>query len=217
MRFIYPSWANSAFWAATVVTVATLVGLPIALLVYVRTDYITDRRKQVEQPVQFDHRHHVLDDGIDCLYCHYLADRSPWAGVPPTELCMNCHGQIWHDAPILEPVRESFFHDRPIPWRRVNGVADFVFFSHEVHVHRGVGCATCHGRVDRMPAVFAQETLTMRWCLECHRHPERYIRPLDRITDMDWNPGPADQLRIGTELKEQLSIVPPTNCTACHR
>ncbi|AKU90254.1 cytochrome c3 family protein [Vulgatibacter incomptus] len=217
MRPLFPPWANSALWAGTILLLAAVLGLPVAVMVYMRTPYVTDRLKEVEQPVQFDHRHHVMDDGIDCLYCHYLADRSPWAGVPPTELCMNCHAQIWNDAPLLEPVRESFFSGRPIKWLRVNGVPDFVFFNHAVHVHRGVGCATCHGRVDQMAAVHAAAPLQMQWCLECHRKPERFLRPLDKITDMEWQLPPDQQLLLGRELKEKLSIIPPTSCTGCHR
>jgi len=217
MRPLFPPWANSALWAVTIALLVFVLGVPIAIMVYVRTPYVTNRGKEVDQPIPFDHRHHVLDDGIDCLYCHYLADRSPWAGVPPTELCMNCHGQIWGDTPLLQPVRESFFTGRPIPWKRVNRVPDFVFFNHEVHVHRGVGCATCHGRVDEMAVVHAAAPLQMKWCLECHREPERYLRPLDQITNMDWSLSPDEQLKVGRELKESLSIVPPTSCTGCHR
>jgi len=217
MRPLFPSWANSALWAVTLLLLAVVLGIPVALMVLVRSPYVTMETREVLQPIQFDHRHHVLDDGIDCLYCHYLADRSPWAGVPPTELCMNCHGQIWNDAPILEPLRESFFTGRPIEWARVNGVGDFVFFNHQIHVHRGVGCATCHGRVDQMAAVSAAESLHMSWCLDCHRRPERFLRPLDQITNMDWSLPPAEQLAFGREMQARLSISPPTNCTACHR
>lgn len=217
MRPLFPPWANSALWAVTIALLVFVLGVPVAIMIYVRTPYVTDRTKEVEQPVPFDHRHHVLDDGIDCLYCHYLADRSEWAGVPPTELCMNCHGQIWGDAPLMQPIRESFFTGRPIPWKRVNWVPDFVFFNHEVHIHRGVGCVSCHGRVDEMAVVHAAETLHMKWCLECHREPEKFLRPLDQITNMDWALSPDEQLRLGRELKEKLSIVPPTTCTGCHR
>ncbi len=217
MRPLFPPWANSAMWSVTILLLVGVLGLPIALMVYMRTPYVTDQFIEKEQPIQFDHRHHVLDDGIDCLYCHYLADRSPWAGVPPTELCMNCHSQIWNDAPLLEPLRESFFTGRPIKWARVNGIPDFVFFNHEVHIHRGVGCATCHGRIDQMAAVHADSTLHMKWCLDCHRRPELFLRPLDQITNMDWELPPGEQLILGRELKAKLSIVPPTSCTGCHR
>lgn len=217
MSSIYSPWANSAFWLLTLLLVLVVAGTPISLMIYMRTPYVTDVHKAVEQPIPFDHRHHVLDDGIDCLFCHYLADRSPWAGVPPTELCMGCHGQIWHDAPLLDPLRKSFFRDQPIAWNRVNGVPDFVFFNHQIHVHRGIGCSSCHGGIDEMPAVFPTQTMQMKWCLDCHREPEKFLRPLDRITDMDWHPSPREQRRIGLELKEQLGISPPTTCTACHR
>lgn len=217
MNRLYPPWANSLFWIGTGIVVVGVLSIPIGLMVYVRTPYITNVRKAVEQPIQFDHRHHVLDDAIDCLYCHHLADRSDWAGVPSTEVCLGCHGQIWHDAPLLEPLRESFFYDQPIRWNRVHGTPDFTFFSHQIHIHRGVGCSSCHGRVDEMAVVFATQSLQMHWCLDCHREPERYLRPPDKITDMDWNPPPLEQRRIGLEIKERLRIAPPTNCTACHR
>lgn len=217
LNSVYPPWANSLFWLLSSAVVAGVIAVPLGLMIYVRTPYVTDVRKAVEQPIQFDHRHHVLDDGIDCLFCHYTADRADAAPVPPTELCLGCHGQIWHDAPILQTVRESFFYDIPIPWERVNGVPDFVYFSHQIHVQRGVGCATCHGGVDEMPAVFATAPLTMEWCLDCHFAPERYLRPPDRVTDMNWDLPPAEQLRVGAEIRDRLGISPPTTCTACHR
>ncbi|HLV60911.1 MAG TPA: cytochrome c3 family protein [Fredinandcohnia sp.] len=217
MSSIYPPWANSLFWLFSAALVGGIVAIPLGLMIYVRTPYVTNQRNAAEQPIQFDHRHHVLDDGIDCLYCHYLADRSEFAGVPSTEVCLGCHGQIWHEAPILQTLRESYFYDVPIPWERVNAVPDFVFFSHRIHVQRGIGCPSCHGGVDTMPAVFPVATLSMQWCLDCHVAPERHLRPLDRITDTSWNPTPAEQLRIGTELEEHLGISPPVHCTACHR
>lgn len=217
MSSIYPPWANSLFWLLSSAVGLGIVSIPLGLMIYVRTPYSTNVRKAVEQPIQFDHRHHVLDDGIDCLFCHHLADRSDQAGLPPTDLCMGCHGQIWIEAPILQTVRESFFEDIPIPWERVNGVPDFVFFSHKAHVNRGVGCASCHGNVAEMAVVYPVASLKMDWCLDCHREPERHLRPLDRITDMNWSPPPLEQLRIGREIARELGISPPTTCTACHR
>jgi hypothetical protein len=171
----------------------------------------------VEQPVEFDHRHHVRDDGIDCRYCHENAERSNYAGVPPTSRCMDCHAQVWTRAALLEPVRRSAAQALPIRWRRVHRLPDFVYFDHAAHTARGVGCASCHGRVDQMAKVVQQAPLTMAWCLDCHRHPEAALRPRERITDMEWAPDAEAQRRIGTALVRQLGIAPPTDCSGCHR
>src|SRR5687768_3215198 len=126
-----------------------------------RSTYVTRANEFIEQPVQFSHRHHVLDDGIDCRYCHTSVETSSFAGIPPTKTCMNCHSQIWSTAPILEPVRASFRDDRPIRWIRVHDLPDFVYFNHSVHVKKGMGCETCHGRIDEMPLTLQQNTLQM--------------------------------------------------------
>src|SRR5207237_390956 len=147
-------------------------------MIYVRTPFYTQQQDPVDQPVQFDHRHHVGDEGIDCRYCHYLVEKSPAAGVPPTSLCLNCHEQIWNKSPKLAPVRESYFADRPIVWNKVNKLPHFVYFNHSIHVRQGVGCVTCHGRVDEMAQVEKAQSLAMGWCLECHRHPDGARRSL---------------------------------------
>lgn len=145
-----------------------IVGLA-SLWIFVRTPFVTARGWPVEQPVAFDHRHHVVDDGIDCLFCHIDAERSAYAGIPPTELCMGCHAQIWNDGPSLAPVRASWTSGQPIPWVRVHDLPDFTFFDHSIHVHRGFDCARCHGRVEDMARVHQEMSLTMGWCLDCHR------------------------------------------------
>jgi hypothetical protein len=170
----------------------------------------------VPQPVLFDHRHHTRDDGIDCRYCHDAVDRSANAGVPSTEVCMNCHSQIWNRAPAVALVRTSFFSGKPIQWQRVFNVPDFVFFNHAIHVHRNVGCVTCHGRIDIMAHVYMPEAMTMNWCVDCHRAPENHLRPAEHITDMEWVP-PGPQLAMGLAIKAKNNIAPPTNCTGCHR
>lgn len=196
----------------------TIVGVPAALLIWVRTPYVTGALDPPDQPVAFDHRHHVRDDGIGCLYCHHDAERSAYAGVPPTELCMGCHGQIWSESPLLEPVRRSFASGLPIPWRRVHVLPDFVFFDHRIHVHRGVGCVSCHGEVDRMARVYQTVPLTMAWCLECHRKPERFLQPPETVADPTWRaPTGEARLALGRELRERLDVNPPTTCSACHR
>ncbi len=216
MAAIYPTWTNTLGRLVLLVIALGLVGVPTAIMAYVRTPYNNDELKPQDQPVEFDHRHHVGDDGLDCRYCHYDAERSPYGGFPATSLCMNCHSQIWNSAPLLEPVRRSYIEDTPIPWQHIYRLPDFVFFNHAVHVRRGVGCVTCHGRVDQMARVYRVTPLTMGWCLGCHRNPEQYLRPVARVTDMTYEPI-QPQVVIGSELKRQHKIDPPTTCTGCHR
>ena len=141
-------------------------------MLYARTPYARGMQDPIEQPLQFDHRHHTRDEGIDCRYCHNTVDKSPSAGIPPTQLCLNCHSQVWNKSPLLEPVRQSFIQNKPLEWRRVYKVPEFVYFNHAIHVNKGVGCVSCHGRVDKMAAVEKDTTLTMGFCLDCHRHPD---------------------------------------------
>jgi hypothetical protein len=181
-----------------------------------RSSYVTRAQEFVEQPVQFSHRHHVLDDGIDCRYCHTSVETSSFAGIPPTKTCMNCHSQIWATAPILEPVRASFRDDRPIRWIRVHDLPDFVYFNHSVHVKKGMGCETCHGRIDEMPLTLQQNTLQMDWCVNCHRNPENYVRPRSEIYTMGYRP-PVPQAVIGPQLVKEYGIRGNTSCSTCHR
>jgi predicted CXXCH cytochrome family protein len=189
-------------------------GALLFLLGWARSPYATDQYEPVEQPVLFDHRHHVRDDGIDCLFCHDAARTSAYAGVPAASLCMSCHNQVWNGSAILEPVRQSFFSNEPIRWERVNRLPDFVYFNHSAHVTRGVGCVTCHGRVDEMAKVYAAMPLTMQWCLDCHRDPAPHLRPEDCITDMEWKPA---SVAAGERLRRDGNVNPPTECSGCHR
>jgi Cytochrome c7 and related cytochrome c len=204
-----------------------------------RSSYNTGQYVDIQQPVQFSHKHHVGDDGIDCRYCHTSVETSNTAGMPPTKTCMNCHSQIWAESPYLEIVRASYRDNKPIEWQRVHDLPDFVYFNHGIHVNKGVGCVSCHGRVDQMPAVFQAASLQMEWCLSCHRAPERYLRPKDKITDMTYNveadpeegvaADPFNQLgenkarsRVerGLELKRTYRIraaAQITSCSTCHR
>lgn len=211
---LFPPWSNSLFAGGLALIGATAAGALLVGWLYVRSPLNTGVDEPIAQPVVFDHRHHVADDGIDCRYCHYLVDDSPHAGVPPTSLCMNCHAQIWNNAALLEPVRASYFTDTPIVWSRVNGLPDHVFFDHSIHVNRGVGCVTCHGRVDQMASVHKAQPFTMQFCLDCHRNPEPFLRPRGAITAMDWT---APQPSLGARLAALNAIRPPTNCTGCHR
>jgi hypothetical protein len=219
MPALFPEWTNTAIRLALVGLAAVAIGIPAALMFAVRTPYMTGQRIEIDQPVEFDHRHHAQDDGIDCLYCHNEAERSPFAGIPSTALCMGCHNQIWNDSPMLEPVRRAWFSGLPIPWNRVHNMPDFVFFDHSIHVNKGIGCVSCHGRVDEMPRVYQETPMTMAWCLSCHRDPEPHLRPRDRITDMAWRPpaDPAAAAALRRRLAEEYDVRRLLHCTACHR
>lgn len=173
----------------------------------------------IEQPVQFSHKHHVGDDGIDCRYCHTSVEEGAFAGVPPTHTCMTCHSQIWTNSPLLEPVRESFRTGQPIRWQRVHDLPDFVYFNHSIHVKKGIGCESCHGRVDQMPLTWKEKDLTMAWCLDCHRNPEANLRPRERVTEMGYKPD-QPQSALGKQLANDYKILNSfqlTNCSTCHR
>ncbi|MEW6210969.1 MAG: cytochrome c3 family protein [Acidobacteriota bacterium] len=184
-----------------------------------RSSYNTQAFIPRDQPVQFSHKHHVGDVGIDCRYCHTSVETSAFAGIPPTKTCMNCHSQLFADSPYLEPVRESFRTGKPIRWTRVHDLPDFAYFNHSIHVTKGVGCSTCHGQIDQMPLVFQTASLQMEWCLGCHRQPEQFLRPKDKVFDMNWQP-PADQLERGRRLAVEYKIPSAdvlTSCSTCHR
>jgi hypothetical protein len=181
-----------------------------------RSPYVTQAGVAREQPVPFSHAHHVAGMGIDCRYCHSSVETSATAGIPPTKTCMNCHSQIWSDSPTLEPVRESFRTEKSIEWVKVHDLPDFVYFNHSAHVNQGVGCTTCHGRVDQMPLMWQEASLTMEWCLDCHRQPERYLRPREQVFNAAYEP-PADQLALGRSLVKEYGIHTRTSCSTCHR
>ena len=216
MPQIFPRSANTVSkvsLAGALLLVGGLIGLAMILG---RSSYVTRAHEFVEQPVQFSHRHHVLDDGIDCRYCHTSVETSPFAGIPPTKTCMNCHSQIWAQAPILEPVRASFRDDRPMRWIRVHDLPDFVYFNHSVHIKKGVGCETCHGRIDEMPLTLQENSLQMEWCLTCHRNPEKFVRPRNEVFTMGYKP-PVPQSVLGPQLVKEYGIQSRTDCSTCHR
>ena len=183
------------------------------------SDWATRATQAREQPVPFSHAHHVGGLGVDCRYCHTTVEVSGFANIPPTKICMNCHSQIWSGSPTLEPVRASFRTNQSISWTRVNDLPDFVYFNHSIHVNKGVGCEVCHGRVDRMPLTLQHNTGLMEWCLNCHRNPEKYVRPREFITTMGYQPE-GDQLEIGRKLVAEYKIQDArtlTSCSTCHR
>ena len=185
-----------------------------------RSSYVTRANEYVEQPVQFSHLHHVLDDGIDCRYCHTSVETSSFAGIPPTKTCMNCHSQIWSNAPILEPVRASFRDDRPLRWVRVHDLPDFVYFNHSIHVKKGMGCETCHGRVDQMPLMRQVQSLQMD--VVPRLSPESgKVRPATERGVHDGLPSHGAAVGAGPDAREgvrdqgqhQLLHVPPVTRT----
>jgi hypothetical protein len=193
-----------------------IIGASWAWAKFVRSDYITGAGVVRDQPVPFSHQHHVAGLGIDCRYCHTSVEAGPFAGLPPTKTCMNCHEQIWAHSPMLEPVRESYKSGKSLTWNRVHNLAGFVYFDHSIHVKQGVGCSTCHGRVDQMPLTRQVASLYMEWCLDCHRQPERYVRPRAEVFNMQWQP-PADQRERGLDLVKEYGIARRTDCSTCHR
>ncbi len=196
--------------------IGIIVVLVTTLAAINRSSYVTEVGVARSQPVQFSHKHHVSDDGIDCRYCHTSVEESSFAGIPSTKICMNCHTQIWAESAILEPVRESFRTGKSLEWTRVHNLPGFVYFDHSIHVHKGVGCTTCHGRVDQMPLMWRENTLYMEWCLECHRNPEQFVRPREQVFNMDWQP-PSDQIALGQKLVQEYKIESLTSCSVCHR
>jgi hypothetical protein len=197
-----------------------LVGLAlVAVLAVARSPYLTRQNITREQPVQFSHKHHVGDDGIDCRYCHTGVETSAVAGIPPTKTCMNCHSVLYNTSAYLEPVRESYRNDKSIEWVKVHRLADFAYFNHSIHISKGVGCSTCHGQINQMPLVFQANTLLMQWCLDCHRNPEPVLRPKDQVFNMDWR-APDNQSQLGAELRKSYNIrttAELTSCSTCHR
>lgn len=184
-----------------------------------RSSYLTGRYLEKQQPVQFSHKHHVGDDGIDCRYCHTAVETSSSAGMPPTQTCMNCHSQIWADSPYLEPVRASYRENKPIEWNRVHDLPEFAYFNHSIHVNKGVGCSSCHGDIANMPSVFQENTLQMEWCLSCHREPEKNLRPKSEIFNTKWdinNLTDEERLQLKADYKIRSKEM-LTSCSTCHR
>lgn len=238
MAQIFHKSTNSLSRISILAAVVLVSGLLWAALELQRSPYVTYAGVARMQPVPFSHQHHVGGLGIDCRYCHTSVEVSGFAGIPPTKTCMNCHSQIWTSAPMLEPVRESFRSGKSLVWTRANDLPDFVYFDHSIHINKGVGCNTCHGPVDRMPLMYNQASLQMEWCLNCHRAPEKYLRPRDQVFNMRYQEPTQDnpveipsmdgrsvdrftsQLALGTELKNRYhlrTVRDITSCNTCHR
>jgi hypothetical protein len=209
--------------------------------------YVTGQYVVKHQPVPFSHEHHTRGLGIDCRYCHTSVERSSFAGLPPTETCMNCHRQIWTNAELLEPIRASYRDNVPVQWTRVHDLPDYVYFNHSVHIAKGIGCESCHGKVNRMPLMFQNASLQMQWCLDCHRNPAKNVRPREEVFNLDWEPGdprtwaslaananamqvpvevasrpgwtpsPVELARLRPKLAKDYDLHSLTSCSTCHR
>jgi hypothetical protein len=229
MPQVFPRSSNTV---AKLTLFGSLLGGAFTLwvcLVYTRSSYGTNAGIARVQPVPFSHEHHVGVLGIDCRYCHTSVETSSYAGMPPTKTCMNCHSQIWVGSEMLEPVRASYRTNQSLRWQRVYNLPGFVYFDHSIHVHMGVGCASCHGRIDEMPFTHQVPSLLMEWCLDCHRNPEQHVRSREQVFNMKWqasdeiNPDtgqPYDQLTLGRKLVQEYGIKTPreiTSCSVCHR
>ncbi|QSR89561.1 cytochrome c3 family protein [Methylacidiphilum caldifontis] len=193
------------------------------LLVIGISYYFTPKYSRVgympTQPIPFDHSLHTAQLGLDCRFCHSYVEKSGFSNLPTTQTCMNCHRQVKMDSPKLAPLRESWETGKPIQWVRIHQLPDYVYFDHSAHVNRGISCVSCHGQVNRMKEVYHDKPLSMSWCLDCHRNPEYFIRPQDKVFDMDWKPEHEgkEQITMGKKLVEEMGIHPPENCDACHR
>ena len=219
MAQIFHPIANALARLSIVLGAGLVVGGLVSLDLLTRSPYTTEVHVPRDQPVAFSHKHHA-NMGIDCRYCHTSVEDAAFAGIPPTKTCMNCHSMIFAESPALEPVRESWKTGKSLQWTRVHDLPQFVYFNHSIHVNKGVGCSTCHGPVDEMPLMQKQNTLYMGWCLDCHRQPEKFVRPKSEIFNMVWQ-APANQLEVGAQLVKEYKIDTDQNrmlnCTLCHR
>ncbi len=219
MSQIFLKSANAAVRSSLFAVLTLVLFLGWVGFTLMRSSWLTKQSEFVKQPIQFSHAHHVGGIGLDCRYCHTSVEKSSFAGIPPTKTCINCHSQIWANAPMLEPVRASFRDDTPMKWKRVNDLPDFVYFNHQIHVKQGVGCATCHGRVDKMPLLAQATSMQMEWCLACHREPEKFLRPRAEVFNMAYE-APANQIELGLRLKKEYNVAGiehMTSCSVCHR
>jgi len=207
--------STNTFSRATIFGAIFFIGFVLWLIGgIVRSPYFTNQGIEREQPVPFSHQHHVAGLGIDCRYCHTTVETSAFAGIPPTQTCMNCHSQIWTSADMLAPVRASFATNKPIVWSRVHRLPDFVHFNHSIHINKGIGCASCHGRIDKMALTYQAAPLTMAWCLSCHRDPSKFVRPRSEVFNMNYVATNQDVL--GPKLMKEYGVKSMISCSTCH-
>jgi hypothetical protein len=214
MAQIFDRSANALARASLVLTGLIVIALGVTLDQLQGSPWVTKQGQRAEQPVPFSHKHHVMGLGLQCQYCHTSVEKSSYAGIPPTKTCMNCHAQIWTNADLLQPVRTSWATGDSIPWIKVHDLPDFVYFNHEIHVNKGIGCSSCHGRVDMMPLMYEQNTLQMSWCLNCHRNPAVNLRPTTEIYNMAWE-GPSSQKPVWCASEGPKDGVPTAQTVSC--
>jgi len=218
-KFIFPKWANYLMPFLLIAGLGGATYVPV-LVGFGADPNTTATGYQPEQPVPFSHAVHAGQLGMDCRYCHNTVEVAPFAAVPATQTCMNCHNNILPTSPKLAPVRESYTTGKPVEWVKVHDLADYAYFNHSAHIQKGVGCSTCHGRIDKMEVVEQHRSLSMSWCIDCHRNPEENLRPRDQITNMTWPPQHWDQKTEGLRLKKEYGVkdaVYMTSCSTCHR
>jgi len=214
MAQIFHRNSNALARAGLMIAALSVIALGVVLLLLERAPWVTRQGLAPRQPVSFSHKRHVEELGLQCQYCHVSAERSSYAGIPPTKICINSHSQIWINAQLLEPVRQSWTTGKSLPWIKVDALPDYVYFNHEIHVRKGVGCATCHGRVDQMQRVYAEKTLQMDWCLNCHRNPAKYLRPTSEIYNMSWE-SPSSQSPVWCAVSDEQSDIPTAESVRC--
>ncbi len=215
MPAIFPRWTNNIPLVTAILAPILGAGLVGGIWYYFSPKF-TDAGYRPIQPVAFSHKLHAGDMDMDCRYCHNTVEQAAHAAIPPTQTCMNCHSLVKTDSPKLAPIRESFETGKSIPWIRVHQLPDYAFFDHRPHIAAGVGCATCHGRIDQMTVVEMDQPLSMSWCLDCHRDPEPNLRPLDEVTNMAWDPATSDYDPKADPARKR-DLTPPEHCSGCHR
>lgn len=193
-----------------------IAGALLGAVLYLAHPQQVDTGYMPVQPVAYSHKLHAGNLGLDCMYCHSTVDKSRFAAIPPTEVCMNCHARVREKSPKLQLVRESYATGNAIPWVKVHRLPDYVYFNHQAHVTAGVSCVHCHGRVDQMVEVRQVQPMSMAFCLECHRNPAPNIRPVEHVTNLAWKPE-GDPAELGRQLIAAKHINPPQNCSGCHR
>jgi hypothetical protein len=214
MAQIFDRSSNALARASLVLTGLIVIALGVTLDQLQRSPWVTRQGQRPDQPVPFSHKHHVQGLGLQCQYCHTTVEKSSYAGIPPTKTCINCHSQIWTNAQLLEPVRNSWATGNSLVWTKVHDLPDFAYFSHEIHVNKGIGCASCHGRVDQMPLMYAQNTLQMEWCLDCHRNPAKNLRPTSEIYNMAWE-APVEDRPVWCSVGDEKAGVPTAQSLSC--
>ena len=214
MAQIFDRSSNALARMSLILTGLMIIALGLTLDELQRSPWVTRQGQRADQPVPFSHKHHVEGLGLQCQYCHTTVEESSYAGIPPTKTCMNCHAQIWTDAQLLEPVRHSWATGESIAWTRVHDLPDFVFFNHEIHVNKGIGCSSCHGRVDEMPIMYMQNSLQMEWCLNCHRNPGKNLRPTSEIYNMAWT-GASELKPVWCAAQDVSAGTPTAESVTC--